>query len=244
MKKGISLVVLIVTIAVIITLLSTIVITGVNITNNTKKIKFASEISYIQELVNTYRENNNGRYPSSKKINIDTSKINQNDLETQFKNEYIYNNTLLLNKIDLSALNAGSLVYGTSTEPSSDDVYCVSAVTGRVYYIRGLKIGNNTYYTLTDELKKKINYLEDNNINDGILFVYNTSYEETAKVDIKIPSSYTDIEVTSTDEGFSYDIDEIQGYIVYKSKSLLNSTIIVKYKNPGKNELKEIKYKV
>ena len=27
--------------------------------------------------------------------------------------------------------------------------------------------------------------LEDNNVNDGILFVYNTSYEETTKVDIK-----------------------------------------------------------
>ena len=47
MKRGISLVVMLVTIAVILIITSVTVVTGNNIFNNTKKVKFASEISYV-----------------------------------------------------------------------------------------------------------------------------------------------------------------------------------------------------
>ena len=48
MKKGFSLVTLLVTIFVIIILTSTVVISANSIYNSNKKVKFASEISYIK----------------------------------------------------------------------------------------------------------------------------------------------------------------------------------------------------
>ena len=90
MKRGISLVVMLVTIAVILIITSVTVVTGNNIFNNTKKVKYASEISYVEEIVNTYRLNNNGKYPTSTKlIYIDSTKIKAIDLNEQFKDESI-----------------------------------------------------------------------------------------------------------------------------------------------------------
>ena len=68
MKKGFSLVTLLVTIFVIIILTSTVVISANSIYNSNKKVKFASEISYIKELVNSYMVNNNGNLPSNSEV--------------------------------------------------------------------------------------------------------------------------------------------------------------------------------
>lgn len=199
MKKGFSLVTLLVTIFVIIILTSTLVISANSIYNSNKKVKFASEISYIKELVSNYILNNNGKLPSSSEVLISIENISKDDLNKQFENENISSENIILNKIDMSMINPGTLQYGNGTEEKSDDIYCISKKTGRIYYARGCKIGSKTYYTLTDELKKAIKYTESNNINDGIIF-YDGNLESGIKeIDVKIPESYLDIEITSSD---------------------------------------------
>ena len=244
MKKGFSLVTLLVTIFVIITLTSTIVISANSIYNSNKKIKFASEISYIKELVNNYMADNNGKLPSSSDVVVSTKSISKEDLNTQFAGESISEDTIFLNKIDMSMINPGTLQYGNGTEEKSDDIYCISKKTGRIYYARGCKIGSKTYYTLTDELKKAIKYTESNNINDGIIFCDGNLESGIKEIDIKIPDSYLDVELTSTDVSFEYSSKNQSGYNIYKTKSKENSTITVKYKVNSDSEKKELKYNV
>ena len=245
MKKGFSLVTLLVTIFVIITLTSTVVISANSIYNSNKKVKFASEISYIKELVNSYMVNNNGNLPSNSEVITSIRDISRDEMQSQFQDEDISNeNTIVLNKIDMSRINPGTLQYGNGTEEKSDDIYCISKKTGRIYYARGCKIGSKTYYTLTDELKKAIKYTESNNINDGIIF-YDVNLESGIKeIDVKIPESYLDIEITSSDASFEYSLEKESRYNIYKTKSKENSTITVKYKVNGDSEKKELKYNV
>ena len=244
MKKGFSLVTLLVTIFVIITLSSTVVISANSIYNSNKKIKFASEISYIKELVNNYMADNNGKLPSSSDVVVSPKSISKEDLNTQFAGESISEDTIFLNKIDMSMINPGTLQYGNGTEEKSDDIYCISKKTGRIYYARGCKIGSKTYYTLTDELKKAIKYTESNNINDGIIFCDGNLESGIKEIDIKIPDSYLDVELTSTDVSFEYSSKNQSGYNIYKTKSKENSTITVKYKVNNDSEKKELKYSV
>ena len=238
MKKGISLVIMLVTIAVILILTSVTVVTGSNIYNNTKKVKFASEISYVEEIVNTYRLNNNGSYPSSKLLYVDCSSINPVYLNEQFVNEGINNDILVLYKIDFSMLNPHELMYTDINNDSGDNVYCISPTTGRVYFVQGVKIGRKTYYTLTDDLKKSINYVEDNNVNDGIIFL--DDYKGNLK--IKIPDEYTDINITSSNGEITVTQDSITEYKIYNVSYTTGSLITVSYKKD--NVLKELKYNV
>ena len=243
MKKGFSLVTLLVTIFVIIILTSTVVISANSIYNSNKKVKFASEISYIKELVNSYMVNNNGNLPSNSEVITSIRDISMDEMQSQFQDEDISNeNTIVLNKIDMSMINPGTLQYGNDTEEKSDDIYCISKKTGRIYYARGCKIGSKTYYTLTDELKKAIKYTESNNINDGIIFYDGNLDNGIKEIDIKIPDSYLDVELTSTDVSFEYSSKNQSGYNIYKTKSKENSTITVKYKVNSDSEKKELKY--
>ena len=245
MKKGFSLVTLLVIIFVIIILTSTVVISANSIYNSNKKVKFASEISYIKELVNSYMVNNNGNLPSNSEVITSIRDISKDEMQSQFQDEDISNeNTIVLNKIDMSMINPGTLQYGNGTEEKSDDIYCISKKTGRIYYARGCKIGSKTYYTLTDELKKAIKYTESNNINDGIIFCDGNLESGIKEIDVKIPESYLDIEITSSDASFEYSLEKESRYNIYKTKSKENSTITVKYKVNGDSEKKELKYNV
>lgn len=245
MKKGFSLVTLLVTIFVIIILTSTVVISANSIYNSNKKVKFASEISYIKELVNSYMVNNNGNLPSNSEVITSIRDISKDEMQSQFQDEDISNeNTIALNKIDMSMINPGTLQYGNGTEEKSDDIYCISKKTGRIYYARGCKIGSKTYYTLTDELKKAIKYTEGNNINDGIIFCDGNLESGIKEIDVKIPESYLDIEITSSDTSFEYSLEKESRYNIYKTKSKENSTITVKYKVNSDSEKKELKYNV
>ena len=245
MKKGFSLVTLLVTIFVIIILTSTVVISANSIYNSNKKVKFASEISYIKELVNSYMVNNNGNLPSNSEVITSIRDISRDEMQSQFQDEDISNeNTIVLNKIDMSMINPGTLQYGNGTEEKSDDIYCISKKTGRIYYARGCKIGSKTYYTLTDELKKAIKYTESNNINDGIIFCDGNLESGIKEIDVKIPESYLDIEITSSDTSFEYSLEKESRYNIYKTKSKENSTITVKYKVNSDSEKKELKYNV
>lgn len=246
MKRGISLIALLVTIAVILTLVSTIVIIGTDINNNTKKVKFASEISYVEEILKTYF-NGNGEYPVLNEIDFNTENLDTKILFEQFSGENIINNNIKLYKIDFSKMGNLELTIADKSYNDKDSVFLFSKTTGRVYYKKGYKVGRKIYYTLTDELKKLINYVENNNVNDGIIFSYNdeNSPKNKVSIDIKIPSTYTNISITSDDQNFVLEQSEISGeYYVYKTVSNSNSTITINYEMPELSRNKTLKYNV
>lgn len=155
-KKGISLLVLLITIAVILILLTTITFSADNIISNTKKRQFAKEIYEVQNLVDKYKYENDD-YPyiienyEKKVININVENIDE-----QFMSEDSINNTVTLYPIDLYKAGVQNLSRGTNKNDNEKYVYAFSNKTGKVYYVKGFKVGRYTYYTLTNELRELI----------------------------------------------------------------------------------------
>ena len=163
-KKGISMIVLLITIAVFLILVTVVTISSNKILNNTKKKQFAREIYEVQNLVDKYKYEKE-EYPytilddnTNESISIDIT----DEIKNQFENEDITeDNKVVLYSIDLNKIGAENITRGIKKDNNLKDVYAFSNKTGIVYYIDGYKVGNNTYYTLTDELKGQIGYGKD-----------------------------------------------------------------------------------
>lgn len=200
-KKGISLIVLLITIAVILILLTTITFSADNIISNTKKRQFAKEIYEVQNLVDKYKYENDD-YPyiieNDKKKVIN---INGENIDEQFVGEDSINNTITLYPIDLSKAGVQNLSRGTNKNDNERDVYAFSNKTGKVYYVKGFKVRNTTYYTFTDELKSLIGFkskdsnnsnttiIRENNyvqgyVNDGLVLMLDGKYNKLSGHDI------------------------------------------------------------
>ena len=163
-KKGISMIALLITIAVFLILLTVITISSDKIINNTKKKQFAREIYEVQNLVDKYKYEKE-EYPytilddnTKESMSIDIT----DDLTDQFDNEGVKEGDKVeLYTIDLNKIGAENITRGIKKDNNLKDVYAFSDKTGIVYYIKGYKVGKNVYYTLTDELKGQIGYGKD-----------------------------------------------------------------------------------
>ena len=180
-KKGISMIALLITIAVFLILLTVIIISSDKIINNTKKKQFAREIYEVQNLVDKYKYEKE-EYPytilddnTKESMSIDIT----DDLTDQFDKEGVKEGDKVeLYTIDLNKIGAENITRGIKKDNNLKDVYAFSEKTGIVYYIKGYKVGKNVYYTLTDELKGQIGYGKDtsNISNSKVIF-------ETASMD-------------------------------------------------------------
>ena len=151
-KKGISLMVLGITIVVMIILASTMVVSCQNMITDTLKQDFASEIYSLQKLVDSYYYLNQ-EYPILASIQIDLSEIDP-IWWSQFEGEDIISQKIELYQIDLEKCDVEQLKRGVGK--TSKDYYAVSQKTGKIYYIQGFQSENAIYYTLTPELKSVI----------------------------------------------------------------------------------------
>ena len=241
MKNGIAMVTLVVTIAVMLTLVSVITYTGLNTANTSKKMAFASEIKMVQECIDSYRTNNEGNFPTSDFVTIDLSNASI-DVKKQFTDngEEIIENKVYLSKIDYTKLELNSLNRGLGQ--TSDDIYVLSTKSGIVYYAKGLKIGNITYYTLTYELKNLLSYNQKSNevsISNPIVFkVSTTDWINSGKVEcsVKVPNNYSSKEPTFNGNIILDVQTSSEGeYITHKFNINNNGIIEIKY-NDGKED--------
>lgn len=163
MKRGMTFVAVMSTVAIMLILVSTATISALNVTNNSKKTKYATELAYIKEAVDNYYITYN-TYPVKESVTVDLTQVEAGD-KNQFSGENGYDsNSILLYVVDKEKLGITETVYGNGAD--SKDVYVCSKETNNIYYLKGLKIGSTTYYTLTDELKKIINYDKDTSISN------------------------------------------------------------------------------
>ena len=241
MKNGIAMVTLVVTIAVMLTLVSVITYTGINTANTSKKMAFASGIKMVQECIDSYRTNNEGNFPTSDFVTIDLSNASI-DVKKQFTDngEEIIENKVYLSKIDYTKLELNSLNRGLGQ--TSDDIYVLSTKSGIVYYAKGLKIGNITYYTLTYELKNLLSYNQKSNevsISNPIVFkVSTTDWINSGKVEcsVKVPNNYSSKEPTFNGNIILDVQTSSEGeYITHKFNIDNNGIIEIKY-NDGKED--------
>lgn len=245
-KRGITLVAVMVAVVIMIIFATTVTIATFNILNDSKRNKFAAEIAFIQEAVNNYYDKND-EYPISESINVNLSNVSDED-RVQFNMEDNYDSNLItLYEVDLAKLGQIDLIYGNAT--NAQDIYAVSKKTGKVYYLEGVSVGNTTYFTLTDELKKLINYVdtnEDTVTKDGISFVLSTIEWTNNPIVTKVlvPSDYTNITIVAkkneTNETLNVSDavsrDHFYEYSVNEDVSTqveANYSILVSYKKDG-----------
>ena len=120
-----------------------------------------------------------------------------NDIDKYFYNRKsdIKRILLQLRSIEEDLPNQLLITGNRGVGKTSDDIYTISTKSGIVYYAKGLKIGNITYYTLTDELKNLLNYNQKSNsvlTSKAIIFETSTNEWSNSKISckIKIPKEY------------------------------------------------------
>ena len=250
MKKGISLIVLFIVVLVIIILVTTLTVTGINVYNNSRITRFATELAYVKEALDAYRTQNNGMYPIKDAVVLDISQVSSK-AKVQFQDENITDNKVTLYEIDFSLLGVNELSYGNKKEGDKTDMYVVSMDTSNVYYAKGYKVNNNTYYTLTDELKEAIGYnINENAINkDGIIFNPSTTEwtNKNVEVEILVPKVYTSVIITAkkgnqVKKTINSGVTE-GDYVIYSVTGIQgNYDIEVKYQKEG--SVKEQLYQI
>lgn len=195
-KYGFSMVALAATVTIMLILTTAITIGGVNTSNNAKKIAFATELKTLQEAVDEYVNENNGSYPIGNSVVVDITSLSTENKQQFNKETDGYNSgKVLLYDIDYEKINVKSLKYGDESN-GANDIYVVSNTSGVVYYAKGLKIGNNTYYTLNDELTTLLNENADKNlVNTASVIVFQPNTTEWTKdeieVTVKVPKTFT-----------------------------------------------------
>lgn len=250
MKKGISLIVLFIVVLVIIILATTLTVTGINVYNNSKITRFATEMAYVKEALDAYRTQNNGMYPIKDAVVLDISQVSSK-AKVQFQDENITDNKVTLYEIDFSLLGVNELSYGNKKEGDKTDVYVVSMDTSNVYYAKGYKVNNNTYYTLTDELEEAIGYnINENAINkDGLIFKPSTTEwtNKNVEVEVLVPKVYTSVTITAkkgnqATKTINSGVTK-EDYVIYSVNGVQgNYDIEVKYQKEG--SVKEQLYQV
>lgn len=144
-KKGVTLVILAVTIIVALILLSTIIVSYDKIKVSMNKRSFAQEIYTIQKLCDEYRFKNNS-FPTvseSPYFFVEAKAKAPEQFSSEEDNEELY-------EIDLAKIGVENVSRGI--KDSDNDVYVISKKTNIVYYLEGFEVRDEIYYTLTEEL--------------------------------------------------------------------------------------------
>lgn len=172
-KQGISLMVLIISISVMLILLSIIIVSVNNVSGNSKLAAFATDLSSIEDLTSSYYMKNNN-FP----IKVEDSKteeemvMNQGTLLSRVgeENKEKFVDELKLNNdyneesddlgeyypIDLRKLDIESTKRGTEENGNLKDIYVVSYPSMNIYYIDGIKVKNEKYFSLSSKLTNKV----------------------------------------------------------------------------------------
>lgn len=174
-KKGITLVVLVVTIVVGLILVSAGIVAVSTSISDAKKVAFAEELKQIEDQVSVYYLQNGEVYPAytnddgtlitktpseiksvigEKKFNILKEEMKSN--KENGEEEITEATQLAFYAIDLNKLDLDKKTRGIKKDNSEEDVYVISAKTGRAYYLKGVKAGGETYFSLSNKI---LNYL-------------------------------------------------------------------------------------
>lgn len=260
MKKGVSLVSLVIVVIVMIIIVGIVVVSGTDAIRLGNINMFATEILNIQTAVDEYSfeytQSGEKQYPKGNTIvTLDISTMAQSGKD-QFDGETITDNKIELYIIDMSKIGITELQYGNNK--TDNDIYVVSTVTGKVYYLEGVEYDGVVYYTLNEDLYNIANIRPSNNITSNdikkqeVIFTPTTKEytNEPVEVQIKLPKEATINSVTATESKVVSDLNnpEIQGInkiITVNSTGedrIGNYTITINYTYGGVD--KEVTYAV
>ena len=170
LKKGISMIVLIITIILIIILTSTVIITVEDAIVNATIAAFAQDLKSVEEATTIYYQQNDefpvlGENKACSKGEI--LQIVPNDKKDEFVNELNLNNDNVENDnlgafymIDLAKLNVEETSRGLQKDENGNqllsDVFVISYPSMNVYYLHGLTANDTEYFSLSSKITKVI----------------------------------------------------------------------------------------
>lgn len=245
-KQGITVTVMVITIIILTILAGTITVSTYSTINYSRLSAWTTEITYIQDVVNEEINTSSGTDYTLGDITINVEGIVQDE---QFEGEIIADdNTVTLKILDLGKLKITNTTYGNLD--ATTDVYAISMQTGRVYYVQGIEIDGEIYYSLTDSLKQRFNLSTVANNLSSIVFVPSViGYtNQPITVVVKVPNTYTNIVIsTSNDEiqigsqtvkettyEYAINANQIEGnYVVTVSYNDGTQTLTSKYNVNG-----------
>ena len=153
-KRGISLIVLVITMVVMSILAFTIVLNVDDSTQSAKITTFAEELRNIDDSVQTYYLKNN-EYPVVKGVSYTKEGLlSISSSSAELKNEFDLNNdnSQTYYKIDLKKLTKSDSLYGN--DKFDKDFYVISEDGNFIYYPFGIDVGDTWYFSLTSKLGK------------------------------------------------------------------------------------------
>ena len=234
-KMGITVTMMAVTVVILIILTGTIAFSIRSTVDYSTLSAWANEIKYIQDVVDEELGKDSTMNFTTGDILIDISLLTAEEKLEQFEDETITDNNVSLKIIDLNKLKIYNTKYGNLT--SDTDVYAVSNVTGRVYYVQGIVAKDKNYYGLTQELLAGFSLTTSNASLSSVVFVPSViGYtNKPITVTLKIPSTYTDIQITTSNNDIVVGEQQIKEktyeYIVNTNLIAINYTINVTYNN-------------
>ncbi len=171
-KKGISLIILIVTITVAI-ILAVAVVTSLDSSIRESRLNgFAYEIAAIEDAVKSYYISE-GTFPEKKEqqdLNGAIAVKDSYQLDDEFLNEASKNGDTSSSFyiIDLTKLEAQNIKVNQSDETSEDKKFICAYPSFNVYYLKGISVNGKKYYSITSKIDERIlkNVLEKENTSE------------------------------------------------------------------------------
>ncbi|MEG2348427.1 MAG: hypothetical protein RSB67_02120 [Clostridia bacterium] len=244
-KKGISLIVLIITIIVMIILASAVLLEINDSSNNTKLVNFSSDITKLEDAVKSYYILNgvipfvNGTNPLTiedvKKILL-SSNVTEFEKEVNLKADSASSfYEIDLNKIEINNPNK------VSEQKSADDIYIVSYPSFNIYYLKGIKVKSMMYFSITSKIAKftdkkgetldSSNISIDNNTNSKINITKNNA-RWTNLMNINIssrlqPNDKLYLTISSYPEKYEFVTSGIEVNIFFNSLEDINKKALL-----------------
>lgn len=139
-KKGITLVILLVALTVMVVIISTSTIIGINSVNSANFEEFKCALNRVSDNVNEY-------ILSNKKLPITNEVVSGVSISDEFLNN-VNENSDENNKlyvVDINLLNNDTIRNGRGSVLNKD-VYVVSENTNNIYYLKGFKYKGKMFY--------------------------------------------------------------------------------------------------
>lgn len=149
-KKGVSLIILVITVILLGTLATVVSINTTLMTEETREAKFKDELKTIEDRIKEYYVLT-GTLPvlSGTEYNLEQLVIiNTRGKELALKAEIDENGdtSSKFYLIDFEAI--GITLNERGNKKTVDDIYVLSSVANKVYYVRGIEIKENVYFSI------------------------------------------------------------------------------------------------
>ena len=232
-KRGVTVSIMVVTILVMVIMASAITVSISSSIKYANLSSWTTEIGYIQDIVNENKDNIQDY--TLENIELNVSGLSDEDLDNQFNNETINSSKVALKKLNLNKLGISNTKFGRYE--TDKDVYAISLVTNKVYYIQGITAGSKTYYTLTESLLNKYDLeTAEVDLNSVVFIPSKIEYtNEPITVTVKMPKEYTNVTIASTNGAIAVGTATTEGnmtaYLVNTNNVGANYDITVTYTN-------------